>query len=96
MVVDVDRQADSIVQDTTTHIVGTRHSLSAFCVLLDAHRWRGFHCPHHHQHHYGGHYGPNNSSWVHIKRGGSLLTLFYFISNTNFPVAVKRARTVPN
>jgi hypothetical protein len=33
MVVDVDRQADSIVQDTTTHIVGTRHSLSAFCVL---------------------------------------------------------------
>jgi hypothetical protein len=32
-VVVVDRQAVSIVQDATPHIVGTRLSLSAFCVL---------------------------------------------------------------
>lgn len=56
MVVDVDRQAVSIVQDTTPHIVGTRHSLSRRFAFSQARRSHSaevaiFHCPHHH---YGG------------------------------------------
>jgi hypothetical protein len=67
-VVDVDRQAVSIVQDATPHIVvGTRLSLSAFCVAVDAHPRLLLTAP---VFIHGGPNGPNNSSWVHIKRGG--------------------------